>query len=150
MANFTIGELIQSSTASRLGIDNNPTPIVRAHLTETITLLESIRAEWEEYCAEHSLGTPVIRVSSGYRSPELNKAVGGVKTSAHVLGYAADIVPVNGKQDEFDAFMAEVFARKGYAYDQIIVENSKTARWVHVGYKKADGSQRRQCFKLNV
>lgn len=150
MANFTIGELIQSSTASRLGIDNNPTPIVRAHLTETITLLESIRAEWEEYCAEHSLGTPVIRVSSGYRSPELNKAVGGVKTSAHVLGYAADIVPVNGKQDEFEAFMAEVFARKGYAYDQIIVENSKTARWVHVGYKKADGSQRRQCFKLNV
>lgn len=150
MANFTIGELIQSSTASRLGIDNNPTPIVRVHLTETITLLESIRAEWEEYCAEHSLGTPVIRVSSGYRSPELNKAVGGVKTSAHVLGYAADIVPVNGKQDEFEAFMAEVFARKGYAYDQIIVENSKTARWVHVGYKKADGSQRRQCFKLNV
>lgn len=150
MANFTIGELIQSSTASRLGIDNNPTPIVRVHLTETITLLESIRAEWEEYCAEHSLGTPAIRVSSGYRSSELNKAVGGVKTSAHVLGYAADIVPVNGKQDEFEAFMAEVFARKGYAYDQIIVENSKTARWVHVGYKKADGSQRRQCFKLNV
>lgn len=150
MANFTIGELIQSSTASRLGIDNNPTPTVRVHLTETITLLESIRAEWEEYCAEHSLGTPAIRVSSGYRSPELNKAVGGVKTSAHVLGYAADIVPVNGKQDEFEAFMAEVFARKGYAYDQIIVENSKTARWVHVGYKKADGSQRRQCFKLNV
>ena len=150
MANFTIGELIQSSTASRLGIDNNPTPIVRVHLTETITLLESIRAEWEEYCAEHSLGTPAIRVSSGYRSPELNKAVGGVKTSAHVLGYAADIVPVNGKQDEFEAFMAEVFTRKGYAYDQIIVEKSKTARWVHVGYKKADGSQRRQCFKLNV
>lgn len=150
MANFTIGELIQSSTASRLGIDNNPTPIVRVHLTETITLLESIRAEWEEYCAEHSLGTPAIRVSSGYRSSELNKAVGGVKTSAHVLGYAADIVPVNGKQDEFEAFMAEVFARKGYAYDQIIVENSKTARWVHVGYKKADVSQRRQCFKLNV
>lgn len=150
MANFTIGELIQSSTASRLGIDNNPTPIVRVHLTETITLLESIRAEWEEYCAEHSLGTPAIRVSSGYRSPELNKAVGGVKTSAHVLGYAADLIPVNGMQDEFEKFMSEVFARKGYAYDQIIVENSKTARWVHVGYKKADGSQRRQCFKLNV
>ena len=150
MANFTIGELIQSSTASRLGIDNNPTPIVRVHLTETITLLESIRAEWEEYCAEHSLGTPAIRVSSGYRSPELNKAVGGVKTSAHVLGYAADLIPVNGMQDEFEKFMAEVFAKKGYAYDQIIVEESKSARWVHVGYKKADGSQRRQCFKLNV
>ena len=150
MANFTIGELIQSSTASRLGIDNNPTPIVRVHLTETITLLESIRAEWEEYCAEHSLGTPAIRVSSGYRSPELNKAVGGVKTSAHVLGYAADLIPVNGMQDEFEKFMSEVFSKKGYAYDQIIIEWSKTSRWIHVGYKHADGKQRRMCFHLKV
>lgn len=150
MANFTIGELIQSSTASRLEIDNNPTPIVRVHLTETITLLESIRAEWEEYCAEHSLGTPAIRVSSGYRSPELNKAVGGVKTSAHVLGYAADLIPVNGMQDEFEKFMSEVFSKKGYAYDQIIIEWSKTSRWIHVGYKRADGKQRRMCFHLKV
>lgn len=150
MANFTIGELIQSSTASRLGIDNNPTPIVRVHLTETITLLESIRAEWEEYCAEHSLGTPAIRVSSGYRSPELNKAVGGVKNSAHVLGYAADLIPVNGMQDEFEKFMSEVFSKKGYAYDQIIIEWSKTSRWIHVGYKRADGKQRRMCFHLKV
>ena len=150
MANFTIAEMVHSSTAEKLNIDNTPSSIVKVHLTETITLLESIRAEWEEYCAEHSLGTPAIRVSSGYRSPELNKAVGGVKNSAHVLGYAADLVPVNGKQDEFERFIAEVFAKKGYAYDQIIVEKSKTSRWVHVGYKKADGSQRRQCFKLNV
>ena len=150
MANFTIAEMVHSSTAEKLNIDNTPSSIVKVHLTETITLLECIRTEWEIYCEQHELGTPAIRVSSGYRSPELNKAVGGVKTSAHVLGYAADIVPVNGKQDEFEAFMAEVFAKKGYAYDQIIVEKSKTARWVHVGYKKADGSQRRQCFKLNV
>lgn len=150
MANFTIGELIQSSTANRLGIDNNPTPTVRVHLTETITLLESIRAEWEEYCAEHSLGTPAIRISSGYRSPELNKAVGGVKNSAHVEGYAADLQPVNGKQAEFEKFFANDFSKMGYAYDQIIIEKSKTARWVHVGYKRADGKQRRQCFALKV
>lgn len=150
MANFTIGELIQSSTACRLGIDNNPAPTVRVHLTETITLLESIRAEWEEYCAEHSLGTPAIRISSGYRSPELNKAVGGVKNSAHVEGYAADLQPVNGKQAEFEKFFANDFSKMGYAYDQIIIEKSKTARWVHVGYKRADGKQRRQCFALKV
>lgn len=150
MANFTIGELIQSSTASRLGIDNNPTPTVRVHLTETITLLESIRAEWEEYCAEHSLGTPAIRITSGYRSPELNKAVGGVKTSAHVEGYAADLQPVNGKQTEFERFMANEFSKKGYAFDQIIIEKSNTSRWVHVGYKRADGKQRRLCFTLKV
>ena len=150
MANFTIAEMVQSSTAEKLNINNTPPSIVKVHLTETITLLESIRAEWEIYCEQHDLGTPAIRISSGYRSPELNKAVGGVKTSAHVLGYAADLIPVNGMQDEFEKFMSEVFAKKGYAYDQIIVEKSKTSRWVHVGYKKADGSQRRQCFKLNV
>lgn len=150
MANFTIAEMVHSSTAEKLNIDNTPSSIVKVHLTETITLLESIRAEWGKYCEDNNLGTPAISVSSGYRSPELNKAVGGVKTSAHVLGYAADLVPVNGKQDEFEKFMSEVFAKKGYAYDQIIVEKSKTSRWVHVGYKKADGSQRRQCFKLNV
>ena len=150
MAHFTLQELTTSSTAAQLRIDNTPTAAVRAHLTETITLLESIRAEWGKYCEEYNLGTPAIRVSSGYRSPVLNKAVGGVKTSAHVAGYAADLVPVNGMQDEFERFMSEVFSKKGYAYDQIIVEKSKTSRWVHVGYKSPDGRQRRECFKLNV
>lgn len=150
MANFTIAEMVQSNTADRLKISNNPPASVRVHLTETITLLESIRAEWAEYCERYSLGTPAIRVTSGYRSPELNKAVGGVKNSAHVEGYAADLQPVNGKQKEFEKFFATEFAHMGYAYDQIIIEKSKTARWVHVGYKRADGKQRRQCFTLNV
>lgn len=150
MANFTIAEMVQSNTADRLKINNNPPTSVRVHLTETITLLECIRAEWEEYCERYSLGTPAIRISSGYRSPELNKAVGGVKNSAHVDGYAADLQPVNGKQDEFEKFFATEFSHMGYAFDQIIIEKSKTSRWVHVGYKRADGKQRRQCFTLNV
>ena len=150
MANFTISEMVHSSTAEKLNIDNNPPSVVRVHLTETMTLLENIRSEWGKYCEANNLGTPAIHVSSGYRSPELNKAVGGVKTSAHMLGYAADIVPVNGRQDEFEYFIAEVFSKKGYAYDQLIIEKSKTSRWVHIGYKKAGGGQRRQCFKLNV
>nr|DAX75841.1 MAG TPA: peptidase [Caudoviricetes sp.] len=150
MANFTIAEMVQSNTADRLKISNNPPTSVRVHLTETITLLECIRAEWEEYCERYSLGTPAIQISSGYRSPELNKAVGGAKNSAHVEGYAADLQPVNGKQTEFERFMANEFSKKGYAFDQIIIERSKSSRWVHVGYKRADGKQRRQCFTLNV
>lgn len=150
MANFTIAEMVQSNTADRLKISNNPPTSVRVHLTETIMLLECIRAEWAEYCERYSLGTPAIRITSGYRSPELNKAVGGVKNSAHVAGYAADLQPVNGKQDEFEKFFANDFSKMGYVYDQIIIEKSKTARWVHVGYKRADGKQRRQCFTLKV
>lgn len=150
MANFTIAEMVHSSTADKLNINNDPPSVVRVHLTETMTLLESIRAEWGKYCEANNLGTPAIHVSSGYRSPELNKAVGGVKTSAHMLGYAADLIPVNGMQDEFEKFMSEVFSKKGYAYDQIIIERSKTSRWIHVGYKRADGKQRRMCFHLKV
>ena len=131
MANFTIGELCASQVAQKKGIDNTPSAVVRVHLTETMTLLEAIRAEWAKYCEQYNLGTPSLIVSSGYR-------------------YAADIVPANGKQDVFERFMAYVFARKGYAYDQIIIEKNKYTRWVHVGYKKPDGSQRRQCFKLKV
>ena len=150
MANFTLAEMVHSGTAERLGISNNPDAMTRVRLTETIRLLECIRAEWEEYCNQHSLGTPAIRVSSGYRSPELNKAVGGVKNSSHIEGYAADLQPVNGNQDEFERFFATDFSKMGYAFDQIIIEKSKTSRWVHVGYKRADGKQRRQCFTLNV
>ncbi len=150
MANFTIAEMVQSNTADRLKISNNPPTSVRVHLTETITLLECIRAEWAEYCERYNLGTPAIRITSGYRSPELNKAVGGVKNSAHVVGYAADLQPINGKQTEFERFFATEFSLMGYAYDQIIIESSKSSRWVHVGYKRADGKQRRQCFTLKV
>lgn len=150
MANFTIAEMVQSNTADRLKISNNPPADVRVHLTETITLLECIRAEWAEYCERYSLGTPAIRISSGYRSPAVNKAVGGVKNSAHMYGYAADLNPVNGNENEFERFMANEFSKMGYAYDQIIIERSKTSRWVHVGYKRPDGKQRRMCFHLKV
>ncbi|WP_333615550.1 D-Ala-D-Ala carboxypeptidase family metallohydrolase [Bacteroides pyogenes] len=150
MANFTLKELVRSETADKLKIDNTPPPMIRVHLTELITLLESLRAEWSKFCEKYDLGTPALRVSSGYRSPALNKAVGGVRNSAHLYGYAADIVPVNGKQYEFEDFVANVFSKMGYMYDQLIIEKSKTSRWVHVGYKRADGKQRRMCFKLKV
>ena len=150
MANFTIAEMVQSNTADKLKISNNPPADVKVHLTETITLLESIRAEWAEYCERYSLGTPAIRISSGYRSPAVNKAVGGVKNSAHMYGYAADLNLVNGNEDEFERFMANEFSKMGYAYDQIIIERSNTSRWVYVGYKRPDGKQRRMCFHLKV
>ena len=150
MAHFTLQELTKSSTADKLKINNQPNAMIRVHLTELLGMLEAIRIEWDIYCTQHGLGTPAIRVTSGYRSPALNAAVGGVRNSAHTLGYAADLQPVNGMQDEFEKFMSQVFAGKGYAYDQIIVEKSKTSRWVHVGYKSPDGRQRRECFKLQV
>lgn len=146
---ITIGSLCTSSVARRLGIDNTPSQEVKKHLLEVITLLECIAKEWDSYCESHNLKGGII-ITSGYRSPELNKAVGGVNTSAHVVGYASDIIPENRKQDIFEYFMSTIFAKKGYEFDQIIVEKSKYARWVHVGVKNIKGQQRQQCFALNV
>ena len=90
MKYFSIYELSRSSTAARLGIDNSPTPAVKKNLEKLINeVLDPLREAW---------GAPII-VTSGYRSPKLNKAVGGSKTSQHVLGQAADIRTVSDKPE---------------------------------------------------
>ena len=95
MTYFTINELIASDTAKTKGIDNSPTTAVRANLVALIeTLLDPLREAWKS----------PIRVTSGYRCGILNRAVGGSRTSAHLYGYAADIVPLNGEISKFKAF----------------------------------------------
>ena len=78
--NFGYQEMIKSSTADRLGISNDAS---REHVINLVNLcnfiLQPIRDEFG-----------VIRINSGYRSPALNKAVGGSKTSQHCNGQAAD------------------------------------------------------------
>ena len=89
-------------------------------------------------------------MTSGYRNDKLNSAVGGVLNSCHRLGTAADIVPSNGKFDEFVAFLKTYL--KGKHYDQCIIEkNKKTgARWVHIGLWSPTGLQRHNLFNMNV
>lgn len=79
--NFTLGELVASDTARALGDDNMPDDFdTLLNLVELARTLQAIRA---------FLGRPLI-VNSGFRNRRVNKAVGGVPTSAHALGYAAD------------------------------------------------------------
>ena len=79
---FTIEELCHSDTANARGIDNAPTEEVKENLQALIeNVLDPVR-EW--------YGKPIY-VNSGYRCPELNKAVGGVDNSFHLQGYACDI-----------------------------------------------------------
>jgi len=84
---FTLEEMTASQTAVERGIDNTPGPDERVNLIKLAAMLEQVRT---------LLGQPV-HVSSAYRSPELNVAVGGVPTSHHCHGAAADIeVPAFG------------------------------------------------------
>lgn len=134
---FTLSELIKSDTAIKQGIDNTPNATVKMHLLELISnLLNPIREAW---------GSPII-VSSGYRCPKLNTLVKGAKTSAHLTGYAADLIPGNGKRAEFIKFVQNFLKNSNIKFDQCINEYD---RWCHVGLKGSWGQQRKQIFKIS-
>ena len=133
MKYFSIQELCTSSTAKKRNISNEPTELVKVHLTELVEkILDPLREAWGSG----------INVTSGYRSPALNKAIGGSPTSAHVFGYAADLQPSNGKIKEFKEFAKKWLSDK--SFDQYINEYSGTSEWVHIGYKNNAGEQRKQ------
>ena len=128
---FTLEEMIFSQTAARKGIDNTPTPAIMANLKKTAALLEQVRA---------ALGGVPILVSSGYRSPELNKAIGGAKASAHMLGLAADFTaPAAGTVLQ----VAKKIAAAGIEFDQLIYEYGT---WVHIGLR--EGAPRRETLSI--
>lgn len=115
---FTLEELLFSQTAARKKIDNTPTPEILANLARLAGVLEVVRAE---------LGNVAIHVSSGYRSPALNKAIGGAKHSRHMRGLAVDFTaPAFGTVLQ----TARKIASLDLGYDQIIHE---FGRWVHLG-----------------
>lgn len=133
MKYFSINELSRSITASRLFIDNTPPADVVARLNAlVVAVLDPLR---EAY------GHP-ITVNSGYRSARLNAAVGGVASSQHLRGEAADI-DVNSRSGNKWLFD---YIRCNLPFDQLIHEKGSIADgpdWVHVSYR-ADGRNRRQ------
>lgn len=118
---FTLAELIASQAAQRLKIDNTPAPELLPRLVLLAELLERIRER---------LGTPVT-VTSGYRCPKLNRAVGGVTSSDHTHGHAADIVaPGFGTAQQVAAALAPLVSVLGIG--QLLFENINRKSWVHV------------------
>lgn len=121
MKYFTISELTRSDIASTKKIDNTPNKDITKHLTELVEkLLDPLRSDWAEYCDVNQLENPEISVTSGYRCTELNKAIKGSPTSAHLTGYAADIIPSNDQMEEFQAWISEAIEK--YDFDQLIFE----------------------------
>lgn len=137
---FTLKELCASETAERKGIDNFPSFEVVDHLRElTETILDPLREAW---------GKPVI-VNSGYRCTKLNMAVGGVITSAHKTGYAADLHPKNGQTEDFINFAKRWVVVNRVHFDQLIRETDKAGNlWLHIGLRGPGGVQRGQILNL--
>ena len=152
MKYFTMEECIFSATAKAKDINNKPSAEIAAHIVESVeTLLDPLREAWEQYCKQHDLDTVGIYISSGYRCPDLNKEVDGSSTSAHLYGYAFDLIPSNGKMSEFKRFCRMFLAKR--AFDQLISEKEDAngiPRWMHVGYKYIDGRQQRRQYLYSV
>lgn len=118
---FTFAELTASTTAKRLGLNNVPDGAALYQLTKLAEMLERVRAK---------LGVPVT-VTSAYRSPAVNKAVGGRTSSDHCKGMAADIVaPRFGTAHAVAAAIAPHVSELGIG--QIILEGIKGKQWVHL------------------
>lgn len=119
---FTLAEFVVSDTAARRGIKNDPPADLLHALKRTAQGMEAVRVR---------LGGAPIIVTSGYRSPALNAAVGGQPSSQHTRGEAADfIAPRFGSPTEVAAALRD----SGVDYDQLILE---FGRWVHISFSQA-------------
>lgn len=120
--NFSYDELIASSIAKRLGLDNTPTPEEKERLRQLAEdILQPIRDAWR---------SPII-VNSAFRSEQVNKAVGGVKNSQHRLGEAADIT-IGGKERnrKLFNFIYKLINQGKIKVGQLIDEYNYS--WIHV------------------
>lgn len=128
MANFTLEEFTFSQAAARRGLDNRVPPALLASAQTTLAMLERIRA----FLSERK-GHPVpLLISSGYRSPEVNAAVGGSARSDHMQALAADwTAPAFGTP--YQVCAALVPEVDNLRIGQLIHE---FGRWVHTSVPK--------------
>ena len=133
-ANFSLRELTKSSTAQRKGIDNfvEDKDVFNSLKKLTKNILQPIREHYDIPFAPNS----------GYRSPKLNKAIGGLSTSQHCLGQAVDIeIPTISNEEVFN------FIREELEFDQVILEYydgvDPRSGWVHVSYVSPKQNRKR-------
>ena len=136
--NLSLAECVKSNTASRLGIDNTP---------DDEWIIENLRAIAEEVFQpiRNAFECPIY-VSSGYRSEELNRAIGGSIRSQHVQGRALDLdADVFGGCTNAQVFQ---YILNNLTFDQLIWEfgDQDNPDWVHVSYVR-DGLNRGRCLK---
>lgn len=134
---FWLYEFTRSQTASRHGIDNTPSPEAIAELQSLVAnVLQPVRDFLER----------PIYISSGYRSPWLNRRIGGAPQSQHMYGQAADF-------ECWGVSNVELFhtVKNLFPFDQLILEKhdpsgGTNSGWIHVSYR-SNGHNRRQSFK---
>lgn len=131
---FTLRELTKSDTAIRKGIKNVPS---KSEENNLIALVENILDPLRE-----AYGKPII-VTSGYRCEELNRLIGGSKTSQHKSGQAVDIRTIIDTPEE-NKKLYDLIIKLNLPFDQLIDEYNFD--WVHVSYSPKN---RKQILKIS-
>ena len=133
-AHFSLEEFLHSDTGNSIGASNYPSWEVVDNLRRVADIMENIRS---------GAGVPVI-ISSGYRSPPVNAAVGGAENSAHLYGLACDFtIPDWGSPLDICLKLEPYVAYLGI--DQLINEVS----WVHLGLAANGAIARGECMTIN-
>ena len=134
---FTLAEL----TKTNVKIKNVPNEAQVENLKRLCGWLEMLRSEWNKRYGE---GNDPIIINSGYRSPAVNKAVGGVPTSNHLTGCAADIRVAGIEQlIRYATILLDISDESQEDFDELLIERSpKGTYWLHFAVRPS-GNRRK-------
>jgi hypothetical protein len=137
---LTLGELTKTKT----GIENVPNEAQVNNLRRVCRWLEQLRRRWNDLYGE---GDDPIIINSGFRSPEVNKAVGGVSTSNHLTGCAVDIRCIGMEQAlRYASILLDLSDLNQEDYDELLIEQKGSVIWIHFAVRPS-GNRRRTNFK---
>ena len=137
---FGLAELCKTKT----GISNVPNEAQVENLKRLCRWLERLRKRWNDLYGE---GDDPIVINSGFRSPAVNKAVGGVPNSNHLTGCAVDIRCVGIEQAlRYAAILLDISDLSREDFDELLIEQKKSVIWIHFAVKPT-GNRRRTNFK---
>jgi len=133
---FTLGELTKTSVKA----ENVPNAAQVENLRRVCRWLERLRRRWNERYGD---GEDPLIVNSGYRSPAVNKAVGGAPTSKHLTGCAADI-RVSGLEQllRYAVILLDISDESGEDFDELLLERKGAVMWLHFAVRPS-GNRRK-------
>ena len=140
---FTLSEMCKTHVK---GFNNIPNAEQTNNMKRLCGWLEELRQEWNKTYGE---GNDPIIINSAFRSTAVNKAVGGVPTSNHLTGCAADIRVLGMEQAlRYAVLLLDIADRQKKDFDEIILERSKSAIWLHFAVRPENN--RRKVVFLSV
>ena len=138
---FTLRELTKTKT----GIENVPNEEQVNNLRRVCQWLEQLRRRWNNLYGE---GDDPIIINSGFRSPEVNKAVGGVATSNHLTGCAVDIRCIGIEQAlRYASILLDISDLNDEDFDELLIEQKAHMVWIHFAVRPS-GNRRRTSLEL--